>query len=186
MSQELLRIGERLRQERMKYGLTLQEVAKATGFSTAFLSLLENGKINPSLKSLSRLCSFFSIHLASLFEEDDAHQSVLYFPREKQIEIVSREERTIRFLLPKKGLIEPVLVILHPHFKTQEFTTHKGVEFGYVLEGVIEVHIKDEGVVVCQEGDSILYHADLPHKLQNPTDRIAKGLWIGLPLKTSS
>lgn len=184
MMDELRKLGERIRRERLKYGLTLEEVAKATGLSSAFLSLLENGKINPSLKSLVRICSFFSIHLASLFEEEDDSQNVFHFPKERQVEISSKGKQAIRFLLPKRGFIEPVLITLQPRFESQEFTVHKGVEFGYVFEGIIEVHIKNEGVFVCREGDSILYRADLFHKLRNPTDHIAVGLWIGFPLQS--
>ncbi|MEN3186746.1 MAG: cupin domain-containing protein [Atribacterota bacterium] len=183
--QELCKIGSRIKQERLKYGLTLEEVAKATGLSAGFLSLLENGKINPSVKSLVRLCSFFSIHLASLFEEESNDQVVFLFPKEKQIEINLDKNQTIRFLFPKKSFIEPVLVTLQPHFVTQDFTTHKGIEFGYVIEGTIEVHIKDYGVIKCHEGDSIIYSSETPHKLQNSTDKVAIGLWIGLPFANS-
>lgn len=180
MLEKYRHVGKRLQRERLNYGLSLSEVAEATGLSTSFLSLLENGKVVPSLKALDKLCTFFSIHMATLFEEEDNEQEILFFPREKQIEVSMKGERDLRFLLPKRKPLEPVLITLHPQSTSQEFTIHKGIEFGYVLEGTIEVHLKGQDPIICKSGDSILYRADLPHRLTNPTREVARGIWIGL------
>lgn|GEM_PF-599723 len=179
MQEDYKKVGERIRRERLKYGLTLSEAAKAIGLSASFLSLLENGKVVPSLKSLSKICSFFSLHIATLFEEDDNSHDVLFFPSEKQVEISMKGDRSLKFLLPKKGVLEPVLITLFPRSIHQEFTVHEGMEFGYVLRGEIEVQIRERDPVRCKAGDSILYRADLPHRLVNPTDYPSEGLWIG-------
>lgn len=174
-------VGKRLKNERIKYGLNLNDLAKATDLSTSFLSLLENGKAVPSLKVLDKLCSYFSIHIATLFEEEET-QEVLFIPKQKQIEVTTENERSLRFLLPKaKTCFEPVLITLYPSSVHQDYTVHKGIEYGYVLEGVFELHLEHREPIRCKEGDSIMYHAGLPHKLINSTSKTAKGLWINMP-----
>ena len=173
-------VGKKIRNERMKYGLSLNELAAATDLSASFLSLLENGKAVPSLKVLDKLASYFSIHLATLFEEEV--EDVFHFPNTNQIEVSSENERSLRFLLPKtKGCIEPVLITLFPNSINQEFTTHPGIEFGYILEGTIEVHIIGKDPVICRAGDSVIYQSTQAHKLVNSTDSVARGIWINVP-----
>lgn len=175
-------VGERIRRERLKYRLSLSDVARATGLSQSFLSLLENGKVIPSVKVLDKIASFFSIHIATLFEQEESNNTAFLFPKERQIEVSSEKERSLRFLLPKaNAVLEPVLVTLYPNATNLQFTVHRGMEYGYVLEGTITVEIKGHEPLTCCEGDSILYRAADEHRLVNYTDSIAKGLWVGVP-----
>ncbi len=173
-------VGRRIKNERMKYGMSLNDLAKATDLSASFLSLLENGKAAPSLKVLDKLCSYFSIHIATLFEEEHSEE-LIHIPRQKQIEVGNENERMLRFLLPKaQACIEPVLITLYPSVN-QEYTIHRGIEFGYILAGIFEIHLEDREPIVCKEGDSVIYAANISHKLVNPTTVIAQGLWINIP-----
>lgn len=176
-------VGERLRKVRLEYKLTLAEVAEATGFSQSFLSLLENGKVTPSLKALDKLCSFYSIHMAMLFEEDTDSNGLFVFRKESQIEVVTEGEKSLRFLLPKTGsIVEPVLVTISPHSTDCQFTVHKGIEYGYVLSGTITLEVSGKDPVTCYEGDSVIYDSTAPHRLLNLTDQTAQGIWIGVTM----
>lgn len=174
-------VGERLRKERLNYRLSLADVARGTGLSQSFLSLLENGKVTPSLKALDKLCSFYSMHIAALFTENDHDDSPFLFPQESQIEVVAENEKSLRFLLPKSGsALEPVLVTIFPRSTNCQFTVHKGIEYGYVLSGVVTLEISGKDPVTCHEGDSVIYDSGNPHRLLNFTDEVAKGIWIGV------
>ena len=54
---------------------------------------------------------------------------------------------------------------------------HDGEERGYVLEGAFELQIGDE-LLVLTAGDSISFAAEIPHRLTNTTDRMARGIWL--------
>ncbi len=181
MNEKYKYVGERIRRERIKYGLSLNELAEETELSASFLSLLENGKTIPSLKVLDKLTTFFSIHIADLFAVDE-QQDFVHLTKDNQIEVNDDNNTNLRFLLPKSidCSIEPVLVILKPNTINRDFTSHRGVEFGYILEGEIEVSIDGKEPIACREGDSVIYRADLEHRLINKTDKVAKGLWIGV------
>jgi transcriptional regulator with XRE-family HTH domain len=184
MTDHLAQVGRHVRKERLKYGLSLNDLAHQTEMSASFLSLLENGKVAPSLKVLDRLSRFFSVNIAVFFSEtdDEEEEQLFVVRRQEQIRVSSRHERSLRFLLPRVGLgIEPILVTVHPNVTNPAFTQHRGYEYGYVLEGTLQVQVGERPPVTCQPGDSVMYQADLPHRLLNPSDKTAKGLWIGLP-----
>ena len=175
-------VGKRIKAERLKYDLSLNELAGATGLSPSYLSLLENGKTAPSLKVLDKICTFFSIHISTLFSEEDELEDVFLFPKEKHIEVDSPGDRSLRFLLPRGALaLEPVFVTLLPGNKKHEPTTHQGTEFGYVIRGSVEFCIEGYEPMVCREGDSIVYNSSIRHVLHNLEDVPSEALLIGFP-----
>lgn len=175
-------IGERIRKERTKYDLSLSELAKEIGVSVSLLSLVENGKATPSMTVLDKICSFFSIHMASLFEEETGNPKIVLLKKDKQFEVKIDDARARRFLLPRTGVpIEPVLVTIDPGPPYIDFSVHKGVEYGYVLEGAITVEVEGGESVTCCAGDSIFYKASQPHRLLNLSSEKAVGLWMGVP-----
>lgn len=181
MNEKYKYVGERIRKERIRYGLSLNELAGEIDLSSSFLSLLENGKTIPSLKVLDKLTTFFSIHIADLFAVDD-EQDFIHLTSDNQIEVTDNKDTNLKFLLPKSidSSFEPVLITLKPNSVNRDFTSHRGVEFGYIMEGEIEVSIEGKEPIVCKEGDSIVYKAGLEHKVANKTNKVAKGLWIGV------
>ena len=70
-------IGLRLKQARLKAGLTQQEMAEKTNLSVAFISRIERGTSHINLKRLSEFCSILNISegyiLNGVSDEDDKY-----------------------------------------------------------------------------------------------------------------
>ncbi len=64
--------GSKLRIERENLGLTQEELAKAVGLSSEFISLLELGKRKPSLESLKAITEFLKKDIPYFLEEREA------------------------------------------------------------------------------------------------------------------
>jgi quercetin dioxygenase-like cupin family protein len=66
-------------------------------------------------------------------------------------------------LAPEKAdrLMEPFIVTLVPTDK-EEFSTHAGQEFLYVLEGEMKVQVGDR-VEFLKPGDAVYYDSNQPH-----------------------
>lgn len=64
-------LGIKLRIERENLGLTQEDLAKAVGLSSEFISLLELGKRKPSLESLKSITAFFKKDMAYFLEEKE-------------------------------------------------------------------------------------------------------------------
>ena len=175
-------VGKRVRQERQKYGMSLNDLAEATGISASYLSLLENGKTIPSIKVLDKICNYFSIHISVLFQEDDELGEVFLFRRDRQVEVDVPNDRMLRFLLPRGNCrIEPVHVTLTPREKRNEWTVHQGTEFGYVITGSPEISLEGRESITCREGDSIVYNSSIRHYWQNLGEGVAEVLLVAFP-----
>ena len=60
-------IGVKLKAMRLQCGLTQEELAEQVFLSTVYLSRIENGKVFPTLETLSNLCSALGVSLGWLF-----------------------------------------------------------------------------------------------------------------------
>lgn len=70
-------IGSRLKQARLKAGLTQQEMAEKTNLSVAFISRIERGTSHINLKRLSEFCSILNVSEGSILngvsDDDDRY-----------------------------------------------------------------------------------------------------------------
>lgn len=86
-------VGEFLRKERQKAGLTQQAVAKAFSYATAqFISNWERGLSLPPLNAIARLCELYAISASSMVEVLYRYeQDLLKVQRAQLIELLSKD-----------------------------------------------------------------------------------------------
>lgn len=172
-------VGEKIKLERLNHDLTLQELADGTGLSVSFLSQLENGKIAPSLKALDKIASFFSIHIANLFVKPRSLETY-HYSNDDHIE-VENDNKFLKFIMPKLEEMEVVFLTLDNYNENIDYTTHKGVEFVYVIEGRISLEFAlDSESHICESGDSMIYIAQRPHRIINDHAGTSKCFIINL------
>ena len=63
----LKRFGKRLREERTKRDLSQEELGFQTGLDRTYISGIERGERNPSLKNISKLAKALKVPTSSLF-----------------------------------------------------------------------------------------------------------------------
>ncbi len=68
-NQFLTEVGHRLRQARLARSLNLHELARLTGISAPALSLIETGKRDPRLTTLSRIAAALRLPLPSILND---------------------------------------------------------------------------------------------------------------------
>ena len=68
MTDPIAYLGPRLKEIRMKTGISLRELARQLNVSPSFISQLENGKSQPSVATLYALAKLFSVPVDVLFE----------------------------------------------------------------------------------------------------------------------
>jgi transcriptional regulator with XRE-family HTH domain len=172
-SQEL-RVGERIRELRENKGLSLQDMANRTGYSSALLSQVENHFISPPLGGLIKIAKALEVKVGTFFGDE---------PRESYAIVRKDERKHISRFASKEGVsygysyeslgfdkkdrqMEPFLVTLEPAtVKSEKLSSHDGEEFIFVLEGEMEAILGDHKDVL-QPGDCIYYDSTIPHKVQ--------------------
>ena len=58
-----------------------------------------------------------------------------------------------------------------------QFSSHEGQEFLFVLEGTMEVHFKDEKIIM-REGDSVFFNSSISHAIRTVDGARAKFLSV--------
>ena len=98
-----LAIGHEVRTLRKKLGLTVTDLANATGISSGMLSKIENGNISPSLSSLQALSGALGIPLTALFRGFEERRSASYVKSGEGLDIERRGTRA-------RVSVRPILV----------------------------------------------------------------------------
>lgn len=178
-----VRLGERLRALRQARGLTLQQVAEASGCSRSFLSMLERGQTDVSVTLLQSVAAVFNLS-ASDFLPDENNGNFLKVVRQgeapRRVELSAGIHVDVLFtdLLQK---IQPVLLTLEPGTEQRNETGHAGEEFIYVLAGEIRLTVHDSPARQLRAGDSAYYPSALPHHIANSSQAAAQILTMSTP-----
>ena len=176
------RLGERVLAIRRQRGFILREVAERTGVSIAMLSMIERGRSNPSIGTLHALADAFGVRMSELvhsIEPPDQHSVVRRAENQEVIRGAVGVERRIMIDDPKLGY-ELAENRYEPGTASARAPLHhQGHEFGFVLEGQLEVTVGDR-VHVARTGDAIQLDSSLPHRFRNPGPHVTRTLWVNI------
>ncbi len=171
-------IGARLRQLRVRRGLSLAQVAKAVGVSLGFLSALERSQMSASVGTLRKLARFYKTNILDFFDPSESNSRLVKPERRKVLE--AGPGVRMELLAWGNTVMEPHLFRIAPNSGSGESYTHEGEEFLYVLRG--ELHISLEGEEYrLKAGDSFYFESATPHHWKNPGGSETHVLWVNTP-----
>lgn len=177
-------IGGEIRALRKARGVTLTELAAASGLSVGYLSLLERDRSTPSIKALHAVSRALGVTISWFFEANDV--------AEEERDLVVRRARRRRLdysagvvdelLSPNlTGALELLSCRFPPGASSgEEPYTHSGEEAGVVLRGRLELWV-DGRSVTLEAGDSFGFRSALPHRYRNPGPDEAEVIWAITP-----
>jgi transcriptional regulator with XRE-family HTH domain len=169
-------VGQRLHDLRVERGLSIRSLAEISGLAVNTLSLIENGKTSPSVKTLQQLACALRIPIICFFEACPNGPQVIHTQPEKRPIKHLENNTTIEDL----GIgypnwkAQPILVTLEANAKSEETPiVHTGHEFIYCLSGTVEYTINNKSYLL-KAGDTLLFESHLPHQWQNKGESEAK------------
>ena len=171
MTDQNLKIGDRIKGLRVKKGMSIEDVSQKAGISESIISGIEDHTVSPPLGDIVSLAEVFKITVGELF--GDSADSPFCIVRSDGRKAVSRFSSTVGksggYSYESLGYqkqnrqMEPFLVTLTPADVPQvEPNQHVGEEIIFVLEGQVEVRLADH-TDILNPGDSIYYDSTLPH-----------------------
>ena len=172
-------IGHRMKELRVHYGLTQQELADRSELSKGFISQLERNLTSPSVGTLLDIIQCLGTTPAEFFADDEPAQ--LVFKNEDYFEKEDAEHRSlIEWMVPgaQKDMMEPVRLTLKPGGTSDIYLPHEGEEFGYVLQGSVSIHLGNK-IYKAKKGESFYFTADKKHYLTSKNG--ASILWVSSP-----
>jgi transcriptional regulator with XRE-family HTH domain len=178
------RIGLKIRHTRLLKGLTLKKLAHLAECSESLLSRIENGNANPSIKTMHRVALALDMPVSGLFQTggDDDSNVVLRQGERPTVEAGQGKGHRLEALIPSRrgNLLSGYINDIEPGGGSEGVITHEGEEFGYVLDGEIEL-IVDKRRYQVRPGDSFYFRSEKPHSYTNNRAKVARIIWLNTP-----
>ncbi len=162
-------VGSRIKELRLKAGLTLSKLAEKTGITQGYLSKIENSSNAPPVSTLLMIARALNVGMSEIFGENESS---------KLISLVRMQKRPF---VAKNGSIfgysyqalahkfynkhfDPYILTIPANVKreTDFHFEHKGEEMLFVLKGKMKFLYGDEEFNL-NEGDCVFFDASIPH-----------------------
>jgi transcriptional regulator with XRE-family HTH domain len=185
-AQTQFRLGVRIKEARVRKGLTLRELAELVACSVGALSKIENQKTNPSLSMLHKIGAALGINIAALFADDEPTGGVVMRAGKRPViptdDVRKGDGIALERLVPYAGdhLLEGIINIIQPGGGSGAEVQHEGEEVGYVLDGEFELRVNG-ATFRLGPGDSFCFRSEQPHSYRNPGRSISRVIWINTP-----
>lgn len=184
----LVELAQRLKNARLKKGLTLDEVSEASGLAKGLLSKVENFRVTPTLTTLARLTEALGIKLSDLVDGLDAKPriSVVRRGERKPIErnhappeLGNKLNNYYESLAHRRTdrVMDPLEIRVPARGGRAMALKHEGEEFLLVLEGEVVFEF-DKDLYRLQAGDSLYFDAETDHRVFNESDHDARVLCV--------
>ncbi|WP_411037697.1 helix-turn-helix domain-containing protein [Shinella sp. BYT-45] len=176
-------IGGQIRELRKVKGLTLQEVADASGISVGYLSQIERNQSKLPIGVLKRISTTLGVQINWFFHGSDVPAD------EKDIVVRANNRRKLTFtalgieeelLSPNlSGPLEMLMSTIDPGADSGDYS-HEGVEAGLVISGTLDLWIAGQ-FFRLNAGDSFSFKSTETHRCANSGKEPAKVVWVITP-----
>jgi len=171
-------LGARLRQLRIKKGVSLATAANSAGISTGFLSALERSQMSASVGTLRELARYYKTNILDFYDTREPNSHVVR-PRARKVLEAGPGVR-MELLAWGNKVMEPHLFRVAPGAGSGDSYTHVGEEFLFVLKGELQIFLRGEEYRI-KSGDSFYFESAVPHKWMNPGRTETCLLWVNTP-----
>jgi transcriptional regulator with XRE-family HTH domain/quercetin dioxygenase-like cupin family protein len=183
-------IGERLREERNRQGMTVREIARRVGVSPSLISQIERDKVTPSVSTLWGLVTVLGLTMSDLFSDAAPGSAQPAAPVEVDGPVTVPGNRAVinletgvhweRLTAATDHVVEFLTVEYPPGAAScdeDSLVRHGGKEYGYVTDGCLGVRIGFDEYRLGP-GMAISFDASAPHRLWAIGDRPARAIWV--------
>lgn len=160
-------IGKRIKVFRALRRMTLEDLARETGFTKGYLSKVEKAKKSPPVSTLGIIAKALGVTISALLGEE-VQRTSLSLVRKDERPIVAKDGtafgysyEALAYKYPNK-IMEPFMLTLPLNVKKRTFYQHEGEEILFVIQGTMRFfHGGTEYIV--NEGDCLYFDASYPH-----------------------
>jgi transcriptional regulator with XRE-family HTH domain len=160
-------IGRRINALRSAKGITLEQLARQTGFTKGYLSKVEKSKKAPPVSTLGNIARAFNTTISALLGEETRTASFCLV-RKDEAPLIARDGtafgyayEAMAYKYPNK-VMEPFILTLPLKPKKRTLYQHEGEEILFVIQGRMKFQHGAETVVV-ETGDCVYFDSSIPH-----------------------
>jgi transcriptional regulator with XRE-family HTH domain len=164
-------VGARLRDLRLRHGLSQRALARRAGVSNATVSMIEANRVSPSVAALKQILSGFPIGIATFFAADEGEPERVVF---KAAELTEIAGGAVSYRQVGSDLSGKSLQMLHERYlpgadSGRTMLSHQGEEAGLVVKGHLQLDV-DGRRHVLGPGDAYAFDSRKPHAFRNIGD----------------
>jgi transcriptional regulator with XRE-family HTH domain len=187
---EASKVGNRLRSERERLGISLRELARRVGVSPSLVSQIELDRVNPSVSTLYALVTELGMTMSDVFGDSRPGEPAIQQPRSgdglaeqpetrRVINLASgvRWERLTRHSDRDVEFLYVVYPVGAASCAEDALMTHGGKEYGYVTRGTLGVRVGFEEYEL-RPGGSIAFDSSSPHRLWTIGEEPVHAVWV--------
>jgi transcriptional regulator with XRE-family HTH domain len=179
-------IGPRLRNARLRQGLTLAEVAGGAGITKGFLSQLERDRTSPSVGTLVEICRVLELSIGELF--DGATTPLVRAGERTPISFGGVGVSEYRLTPASDERVMALLSEIAPGGGSGDdpYALASDAEVAYVLEGTLQIEVGGASYTMSA-GDTLTFDARDAHRWRNPSAALpTRVLWVLVPALTGA
>jgi len=161
-------IAERVREFRLRLGLTVGQLAELTSLSKGMLSKIENAQASPSLATLARLSGALKVPVTAFFRGLNEEQDVLRVKAGRGLDIEHKGSgpghryQLLGTMRAPHNSLETLLVTLTDRAEVFPLYQHPGTELIYMIAGRIE-YLCGNSTYLLEPGDAMQFVGEVPH-----------------------
>ena len=201
MPAAVLQIGERIRTERARKGISLRSLARSVGLSPSLISQIETGKCQPSVSTLYAITTALGVSVQDVFGEASVPGGQVTVPARlprgeagesggpvvcpAQREVLEFDSGVIWQRLGRVpgSHVDFLLVSYAPggcSSPAGRLMQHPGTEYGYLIQGELTVALGRRSHRLTT-GDAVSFASVTPHSYRNEGAVPAVGVWFVAP-----
>lgn len=176
-----MELGRKIRTLRLSKDLTQEELADRAELSKSFISQVERDQTSPSIATLVDILQALGTSLRDFFNDETDSQIV--FKNSDFFEKIDNDlKNRTEWIIPnaQKNQMEPIRVTLEPGGSTYIDNPHEGEEFGYVLSGIITIHLGQQ-TYRARKGETFYFRSYARHYIENKGKNTASLIWVSTP-----
>ena len=180
------KVGRTLRELRRSRRITIQQLADRLNRSTGYVSQLERGLSQPTLKDLYAACTVFGVPMSWFVDlektQPEAEREKDFIVRAGQRRFMLHRGARTELLTPQLDSdVEFMISTIEPGVETEpKNVPTAGAEYGYILNGRLELWVDEEKFDLF-EGDSYRFNRSSTYRSRNPSKtEPAIIIWVGV------
>jgi transcriptional regulator with XRE-family HTH domain len=164
-------LGARLREARQKAGLSMRALARESGVSQPFLSMVERGQSAPSISTLYRIAAALGIAPVELMAGDGIEPSrgaasvlCVRSGNGRRLPVSEASNSAVGTVLSSTADLEVVEYRIAPGEDLGDWFSSPGTQNLTVIAGRLTVELEGLGVWELAGGDSLTHPSQISHR----------------------
>jgi transcriptional regulator with XRE-family HTH domain len=194
---DLPSLGQRIREERVKRGISLRGLAREVGVSASMISQIETAKSRPSVSTLYAITSALGMSIEEVFRHPDGEPVEVAMQAEVAVPAAPLVRPSGRHVLrldsgvtweqlgdlpkqPPGQSVDFLLITYDPGATSSssgELMRHSGSEYGFLVRGELVLTLGFDEIRL-RPGDAVSFDSSTPHGYRNDGTEPAVGVWF--------